>query len=29
MQTKASDIQFAICVVGEAEGDLEAWKVYR
>ena len=25
----AFNIQFAICVTGEADGDLEVWKVYR
>ncbi|UBF29380.1 hypothetical protein K9N68_17015 [Kovacikia minuta CCNUW1] len=29
MHTAELDIQFAICIAGEEDGDLEAWKVYR
>ncbi|UIE40117.1 hypothetical protein [Leptodesmis sichuanensis] len=29
MYTTESEIQFAICIAGEEDRDLEAWKVYR
>lgn len=29
MYTTESEVQFAICIAGEADGDLEVWKVYR
>ncbi|MEL6381953.1 MAG: hypothetical protein AAFQ89_05670 [Cyanobacteria bacterium J06626_18] len=29
MSTVDSDIQFAVCIAGEEDGDLEVWKVYR
>jgi hypothetical protein len=29
MNTVTSETQFAICIAGEEEGDLEVWKVYR
>jgi len=29
MNSSDTNVQFAICVSGEADGDIEAWKVYR
>ena len=29
MNTAESDIQFAICIADEEDGDLEVWKIYR
>jgi hypothetical protein len=29
MDKANSEIQFAICIAGEEDGDLEVWKVYR
>jgi hypothetical protein len=29
MHTAESNVQFAICIAGEPDGDLEAWKLYR
>ncbi len=29
MHTAESNIQFAICIAAEANGDLEIWKIYR
>ncbi|ASC73406.1 hypothetical protein XM38_043730 [Halomicronema hongdechloris C2206] len=29
MNSSDANVQFAICVSGEADGDIEAWKVYR
>ena len=29
MYTAELNVQFAICIAGEEDGDLEVWKVYR
>lgn len=29
MHTAESNVQFAICVANEEDGDLEVWKIYR
>jgi len=29
MNSADANVQFAICVSGEADGDIEIWKVYR
>jgi hypothetical protein len=29
MKSRETEIQFAICIAGEADGDLDVWKVYR
>jgi hypothetical protein len=29
MQTPASNLQFAICIAAEEDGDLEVWKLYQ
>ena len=29
MHTAESNVQFAICIAAEEDGDLEVWKIYR
>ncbi|MCG8364311.1 MAG: hypothetical protein MJA27_13385 [Pseudanabaenales cyanobacterium] len=29
MYTAEANVQFAICIAGEKDGDLDVWKVYR